>query len=58
MEGVAHYGMFAQFVKDVSLAPNLVGMSGTDLVDNHLMRSADYFWRLWQRIEAQKSNVQ
>jgi hypothetical protein len=27
-------------------------------VDHHLMRSADYFWRMWERIEARKVNVQ
>jgi hypothetical protein len=30
---------------------------GADLVDQNLFRSADYFWRMWQRIEAQKVNV-
>jgi microsomal dipeptidase-like Zn-dependent dipeptidase len=57
VDGVAHYGMFADFVQDVRAANNNPGMSGPDLVDNHLMRSADYFWRMWQRIETQRSNV-
>ncbi len=58
VDGVAHYGMFADFVKYVRNGPVIEGMNGTDLVDNHLMESADYFWRMWQKIEAQKVNVQ
>ena len=57
LEGVAHYGLLADFVKDVRTAPVNQGMTGADLVDNHLMRSADYFWHMWQKIEAQKVNV-
>ena len=58
-EGVAHYGMLADFIKDVRSAPPHpeMKMNREDLVLNHLMRSADYFYRMWQRIEAQKSNV-
>jgi hypothetical protein len=55
--GVAHYGMYADFVKDIRFAPTNHGMTGADLVDNHLMRSADAFWHMWQKIEAQKSKV-
>lgn len=50
-DGVAHYGMFADFVKDVRTSGN------QDLVDNRLMKSAEYFYRMWQKIEAQKSNI-
>ena len=56
-EGVAHYGMFADFIQDVRTAPANRGISGAALVDDHLFRSADYFWRMWQRIEAQAKNV-
>jgi hypothetical protein len=58
-DGVAHYGMLAEFVWDVRrLAANKPNsISGADLVDNHLNRSADYFWHMWQRMESQKSNV-
>jgi hypothetical protein len=58
--GVAHFGMYADFVKDVRTAPvnPLMTKSGKDLVDNHLLKSADYFFRMWQKIESQKSNVQ
>jgi microsomal dipeptidase-like Zn-dependent dipeptidase len=59
IDGVAHYGMFADFVKDVRTAPASAALAttGKDLVDNYLLRSADYFFRMWQRIEAQKANV-
>ena len=51
LEGVAHYGMYADFLKDIRLS-NTAG-----LVDKDLFRSADYFWQMWLRIEAQKRNV-
>jgi microsomal dipeptidase-like Zn-dependent dipeptidase len=57
VEGVAHYGMLTDFIADVRTAPAGHGMNGTMLVDNNLMRSADYFWRMWQKIEAQKTTV-
>lgn len=60
LEGVAHYGMYADFVKDVRIAPpsqSFLGMAGIDLVDNHLMRGADYFWHMWEKCEAQKIKV-
>jgi hypothetical protein len=59
--GVAHYGMYPDFIQDVRIAPLApdrgMTMTGRDLVNNHLMRSAEYFYRMWQKIEAQKSNV-
>jgi microsomal dipeptidase-like Zn-dependent dipeptidase len=65
-EGVAHYGMLPDFIRDVqqtkslgytnaSGAPKTV--SGDELVRNHLFRSADYFWHMWEQCEAQKVNV-
>ena len=61
-EGVVHYGMLPDFLRDVATSPadqNLGtnGVTGADLVDNHMMRSADYFWHMWERCEAQKVNV-
>lgn len=58
IDGVAQYGMLADFVKDVRTAPTSQAMAGKDLVDNHLLHSADYFYRMWQKVEAQKRNVQ
>jgi hypothetical protein len=54
----AHDGMLADFVKDVRTAPTSQAMAGKDLVDNHRLHSADYFYRMWQKVEAQKRNVQ
>ncbi|MEP6689802.1 MAG: fibronectin type III domain-containing protein [Gemmatimonadaceae bacterium] len=65
-EGVAHYGMLADFVRDVRNAPSngyigpegvAMGVAGPDLVDTHLMRSANHFWEMWERIESRKSSV-
>ncbi len=66
-DGVAHYGMLPDFVRDVRTAPSNgyqfaggipKGVAGADLVDNHLNRSANYFWQMWVQIEARKSSVQ
>lgn len=58
-DGVAHYGMLPEFVYDVRRTmpsqPN--GISGVQLVDQHFNRSADHFWHMWQRIEAQRVHV-
>jgi len=58
-DGVAHYGMMKDFVQDVRTAPASVTKSipGTQLVDDNLGRSADYFWHMWERCEAQKVYV-
>jgi microsomal dipeptidase-like Zn-dependent dipeptidase len=66
-EGVAHYGMMWDFVRDLRNAPSngyrdangaATGVAGPDLVDKHLFRSANYFWGMWQRVEAKKGGVQ
>jgi len=65
-EDFAHYGMLPDFIRDVqqtkslgytnaSGAPKTV--AGDELVRNHLYRSADYFWHMWEQCEAQKVNV-
>jgi hypothetical protein len=66
-DGVAHYGMLPDFIMDVRTSPvdpNLgnapdgpYGVSGQDLVDNHLQRSADYFWHMWEQCEARKTTI-
>ena len=66
-EGVAHYGMLWDFIKDVETAPSNAytigggipkGVNGKELVDGHLMWGANYFWKMWERIEAKKGSVQ
>lgn len=65
-EGVAHYGMLWDFLVHVRTLPANgyraasgapLGVTGSDLVDNHLFRGANYFWQMWQRIEARKVSV-
>ena len=65
-DGVAHYGMLADFVRDLRNAPSngfigaggaQLGVAGGDLVDKHLMRGADHFWKMWQRIEVAKGSI-
>lgn len=60
-QGVVHYGMFADFIKAVWLLPlnrnrNML-VSGQELVEKNLDRSADNFWRAWVKVEQQKNNV-
>jgi hypothetical protein len=66
-EGVVHYGMLSDFVRDLRNAPangyrdangTALGVAGGDLVDKHLFRSANYFWEMWSRAEAKKGGVQ
>ena len=66
-EGVAHYGMMADFVVDLRTAASNeytgaegipLGVSGEELVNNHLNRSANYFWQMWVLAEARKGSVQ
>ncbi len=51
-DGVAHYGMPWDFLKDAETAPD-----GAHLMGNYLNQSADYFWHTWQKADAQKVNV-
>ena len=57
--GMAHFGMYADFVKDVRTAPvnPLMTKSGKDLVDNHLLKSADYFFSMFQKIVTGDSSM-
>jgi microsomal dipeptidase-like Zn-dependent dipeptidase len=61
-DGVAHYGLMPEFIYDVRKRPAqgqiVNAITGQDLVDNHLNRSADYFWHMWQQCEAQSRLVQ
>jgi len=58
-DGVAHYGMLPEFIWDVRRLPlQPSGVTGAQVVDNELNRSADHFWHTWQRMEAQRLKVQ
>lgn len=51
-QGVVHYGMLADFLKDARTAPN-----GANLIDNNLMNGAQYFLDTWKKCEALKGGV-
>jgi microsomal dipeptidase-like Zn-dependent dipeptidase len=66
-DGVAHYGLLPDFIRDVSSTPRHsigfnaagqpYGVTGAELVDQHLLLGAEYFYRMWERSEAQKGKV-
>ncbi|HQX56253.1 MAG TPA: hypothetical protein PLP07_10010, partial [Pyrinomonadaceae bacterium] len=48
--GVAHYGLIADFVRDIRKR---------DLfVQQHLMESAEYFAQMWEKADLQKTSIQ
>lgn len=51
IDGVAHYGMLPDFLRDVGTVP------GGAVVSAHLFRAAESFARMWERCEAQKTKV-
>lgn len=51
-DGVAHYGMISDYLKDMASIPGSGG-----LLDS-LMNGADYFMDCWVKAEAQKTKVQ
>ena len=52
VEGVAHYGMLSDYIRDMRSAPN-----GNAVVDGSFMSAADVFAEMWERAEAQKDDV-
>lgn len=48
-EGVAHYGLMADFLKDVK--------EKNPTVHSQLMNSAEYFAQMWEKVEKQKATV-
>jgi hypothetical protein len=58
-DGVAHYGMIADFIQDVKNVPALSSpnaLSGAGVINN-LMLGADYFYQMWKKCEAEKAKV-
>jgi microsomal dipeptidase-like Zn-dependent dipeptidase len=51
-DGVAHYGLLADFLQDARTAPG-----GNDMIDNYFMHGAEYFYQMWLRAEGQMNNV-
>ncbi|HEY4212633.1 MAG TPA: hypothetical protein VGM84_14225 [Steroidobacteraceae bacterium] len=46
-EGVVHYGMLPDFLRDVASLPG-----GANMVNNNFMNGADYFYHTWQIAES------
>ena len=57
LDGVAHYGMFADFLRDVRTLPASATMNGRQIVDDQMMYGADYFYRSWLKADTQKIRV-
>jgi hypothetical protein len=57
LDGVAHYGMFADFLRDVRTLPASATMTGRQIVDDQMMYGADYFYRSWLKADTQKVRV-
>jgi microsomal dipeptidase-like Zn-dependent dipeptidase len=51
-DGVVHYGMLPEFLKDARTAPG-----GAALIDNNFMFGADYFLQTWKKCETLKQSV-
>jgi len=56
-DGVAHYGMFADFLRDVRTLPANATMTGRQIFDDQMMYGADYFYRMWLKADTQKARV-
>jgi hypothetical protein len=63
VHGVAHYGMFVDFLRDVrglpanATVPVKAAIVGRQIVDDQMMYGADYFYRMWLKADAQKARV-
>lgn len=56
-DGVAHYGMFLDFLRDVRTLPANATMNGRQIVDDQMMFGAERFYRTWLKADAQKIRV-
>ena len=56
-DGVAHYGMFVDFLRDVRTLPANAVMNGRDIVDDQMMYGAERFYQMWLKAETQKTRV-
>jgi microsomal dipeptidase-like Zn-dependent dipeptidase len=57
VDGVAHYGMFPDFLRDVRTLPASATMTGKQIFDDQMMYGADYFYRMWLKADTQKVKV-
>jgi uncharacterized delta-60 repeat protein/uncharacterized repeat protein (TIGR01451 family) len=56
-EGVAHYGMYVDFLRDVRTWNAGGAMSGRKIVDDQMMYGAEYFYQMWLKADTQKARV-
>lgn len=52
IDGVAHFGMLADYLQAMRGAPG-----GASMIDNNLMYGADYFYETWRISEVQSAKV-
>ena len=58
-DGVAHYGMLSDFLHDVRTYTNDVGKpAGKEIIDSDFLKTADHFFRTWQKAESQAASAQ
>lgn len=57
VDGVAHYGMFVDFLRDVRTWNPNGATPGRQIVDDQMMYGAEYFYRMWLKADTQKSAV-
>jgi hypothetical protein len=57
-DGVAHYGMLADFMQAVSTMPQHGNLpDGKNLVNDQLMNGAQYFFETWKIAEQQSGHI-
>jgi len=55
--GVAHYGMYVDFLRDVRTWGGTATLTGHQMVDDQLMYGAENFYRMWLKAETQKARI-
>jgi hypothetical protein len=56
-DGVAHYGMFVDFLRDVRTWGGTATITGKQIFDDQMMYGAENFYRMWLKAETQKTRV-
>jgi hypothetical protein len=57
IDGVAHYGMYVDFLRDVRTWGGNTTLTGHQIVDDQVMYAAENFYRMWLKAEAQKTRI-
>jgi uncharacterized delta-60 repeat protein len=56
-DGVAHYGMYVDFLRDVRTWGGNATNTGKQIFDEQMMYGAENFYRMWLKAETQKTRV-